>query len=81
MVAIPVQKVSNGTKIEFRNDDGGNVHAPVGRLSFAETALAENIEALLAKIRSMKPAACKGQYLKKASLSATMTPSVRLAVE
>ncbi|GAF72934.1 unnamed protein product, partial [marine sediment metagenome] len=79
-VAAAVTEYAAG-KIEFRNDDGGNVHAPVGKLSFPETALAENIEALLARIRSMKPPTCKGQYLKKASLSATMSPSVLLAVE
>ena len=79
-VAAAVTEYAAG-KIEFRNDDGGNIHAPVGKLSFSDTDLAENIEALLAKIRSMRPAACKGQYFKKAHLSATMTPSVRLAVE
>jgi len=79
-VAAAVKDYAAG-KIEFRNDDGGNIHAPVGKLSFSETALAENIEALMGKIRSVKPAVCKGQYLKKACLSATMTPSVRLALE
>jgi len=68
-------------KIEFRNDDGGNLHAPIGKLSFETDSLVENAEAFLARVRSMKPAACKGQFLKKACLSATMTPSVRLAVE
>lgn len=66
-------------KIEFRNDNGGNVHAPVGRLSFSEDDLKENIIAFVDHIRRMKPTAAKGQYLQKICVSGTMTPSVDLA--
>jgi len=68
-------------KVEFRNDDGGNIHAPVGKLSFEETALAENVEAFLAHIRGLKPTTSKGTYVRKACLTATMTPAVVLAVQ
>lgn len=67
-------------KVEFRNDKAGNVHAPVGKLSFDSQKLVENIEAFIARIVSMKPSAVKGVYVKSAHISATMTPSVRLAV-
>ena len=67
-------------KVEFRNDKAGNVHAPVGKLSFDATKLAENAQAFLDRIMSLKPSAVKGVYVKSAHLSATMSPSVRLAI-
>jgi len=79
-VVTAVKEYSAG-KVEFRNDEGGNVHTPVGKLSFDDDALVGNIEAFLTRVRGIKPVACKGQYIKKVCLSATMTPSVRLAVE
>jgi len=78
-VATAVREYSAG-KIEFRNDDGGNVHVPVGRMSFEEQRLVENIEAFVARIRSMKPATSKGTYIRKAVLTATMTPAIPLDV-
>jgi large subunit ribosomal protein L1 len=78
-VAGAVREYSAG-KIEFRNDEGGNLHVPVGKLSFDTDRLAENVEAFLARVRAMKPASSKGQYIRKACLSATMTPAVVLAV-
>jgi large subunit ribosomal protein L1 len=67
-------------KIEFRNDAGGNVHAVVGKQSFEKQKLLENIDAFLAHLRRVKPASAKGTYIKKVSLSATMSPSVQVAV-
>jgi len=67
-------------KVEFRNDKGGNVHAVVGKLSFDNQQLADNIQAFVDKIVGMKPAAIKGVYLRGVCLTATMSPSVRLAV-
>ena len=67
-------------KVEFRNDKGGNVQAIVGKLSFDEAKLTENIEAFIKLIIGMKPAAVKGTYLRSAHISATMSPSVKLAV-
>jgi large subunit ribosomal protein L1 len=67
-------------KVEFRNDKAGNVHAPVGKLSFDVQKLADNVQAFLDRIMSLKPSSVKGVYVKSAHLSATMSPSVRLAV-
>jgi large subunit ribosomal protein L1 len=67
-------------KIEFKCDDGGNVHCVVGKLSFDETRLYENIEAMLKYIRSLKPNTSKGHYIRNVSLSATMTPGINVAV-
>lgn len=78
-VSAAVREYSAG-KFEFRNDDGGNIHAPVGKLSFDEEKLVANIEALLERIRAMKPAATKGTYIKRACISASMSPAIGLAV-
>ncbi len=67
-------------KVEYRNDEGGNVHAVVGKISFDADALKENIEAFVAHIRKVKPAAAKGQYVKKVVISATMTPGVQCEI-
>ena len=67
-------------KIEFRNDAGGNVHAPVGKLSFEEDQLAGNIQAFLDHIWSLRPSTTKGTYVQKASVSSTMGPGIDLAV-
>jgi large subunit ribosomal protein L1 len=67
-------------KVEFRNDKGGVVQAVVGKLSFDAAKLTDNIQAILDKVVSLKPAAIKGTYIKGAHISATMSPSVRLAV-
>ncbi len=65
-------------RIEFRNDAGGNIHMPVGKASFSSEALKENIEAIIAHITKLKPAAAKGTYVKRISLSGSQTPSVTL---
>jgi large subunit ribosomal protein L1 len=66
-------------KVEFRTDAGGNIHAVVGKLSFEENKLAENIQTFLNYLMSLKPASVRGQYVKGIALSATMSPSVRVA--
>lgn len=77
-VAKVVQEYKAG-KVEFRNDNGGIVHAVVGKLSFDAPKLAENIRAFMDHILALKPVAVKGQYLKGVSISATMSPGVRIA--
>jgi large subunit ribosomal protein L1 len=67
-------------KIEFRNDAGGNVHAVVGKQSFDKQKLRENIEAFVNHIKRVKPASAKGSYIRKACLSATMSPAVEVSV-
>jgi large subunit ribosomal protein L1 len=65
-------------KIEFRNDKGGNVAVPVGKISFGEDQLVENITAFLNYLRTLKPAAAKGTYLQSVTVSATMSPGIRV---
>lgn len=78
-VANAVSEYKAG-KVEFRNDKGGNIHAIVGKLSFDSEKLGDNVQAFIDKIVSLKPSAVKGVYVKGVHLSATMSPSVRLAV-
>ena len=78
-VADAVKEFAAG-KVSFRNDDGGNVHVPVGKLSFEEEKLVENIQEFLGYLQSIKPSASKGAYFKKVTLSATMSPSIQLNV-
>jgi large subunit ribosomal protein L1 len=76
-IVTAVKEYSAG-KVEFRNDAGGNIHAVVGKLSFSEEDLKANVTAFVDHIRRIKPAAAKGQYIKKICLSGTMTPGVQL---
>ncbi len=65
-------------KLEYRNDSGGNIHAIVGKVSFAPAAIIENVCALLEHIRRVRPASAKGQFFQKAVLSASMMPGINL---
>ncbi|NIP25870.1 MAG: 50S ribosomal protein L1 [Phycisphaerae bacterium] len=67
-------------KVEFRNDAGGNVHTVVGKQSFESEKLIGNIEAFVSHIKKIKPAAAKGTYIKKVTISATMSPSVTVSI-
>lgn len=66
-------------KVEFRNDATGIVHAVVGKLSFDAAKLAENIHAFIQHIYNIRPSAVKGHYVRSVTLSATMSPGVRVA--
>jgi large subunit ribosomal protein L1 len=68
-------------KIEFRSDTGGNVHVGLGKRSFAPDDLKANIEHFLEHLRGVRPAAVKGAFLRKVTLSSTMSPGVVLEVE
>ena len=74
-VAQAVKEFAAG-KVEFRNDAGGNVHAVIGKASFEESKLVENIETFVSHIKRMKPSTAKGAYIKKVCISATMSPAV-----
>jgi large subunit ribosomal protein L1 len=78
-VAGAVREYAAG-KVEFRNDAGGNVHSVVGKVSFENQKLVENINAMVNQIRKMKPQTSKGHYFKKVVLKATMTPAVPLII-
>jgi len=67
-------------KVEYRNDDGGNIHCILGKMSFSEEDLLENLRFFVNLITKARPAAVKGDYIKNCSISATMTPSVKVAV-
>jgi large subunit ribosomal protein L1 len=77
-VARTVKEYKAG-KVEFRNDAGGIVHALVGKMSFDTTKLLENVQAFLDHIHAIKPNTIKGHYVKSITLSATMSPGVRVA--
>ncbi|MBL0170725.1 MAG: 50S ribosomal protein L1 [Gemmatimonadaceae bacterium] len=69
---------SKGGKIEFRVDKGGNVHAPIGKVSFAPEALELNFSALMDTIVRAKPPAAKGVYIRNVAISSTMGPGVTI---
>jgi large subunit ribosomal protein L1 len=76
-VAKAVREIKAG-KIEFRVDKTGNVHAPVGKVSFSPAQLADNVSAFMDTIVRAKPSAAKGHYIRSATVSSTMGPGVRL---
>lgn len=65
-------------KISFKNDDTGNVHAIIGKVSFDDARLAENFQALLDAVRKAKPQAAKGTYIKNAAISSSMGPGLKV---
>lgn len=67
-------------KVEFRNDDGGNLHAVVGRLSFEPNQIVENLRDFIAHIESLKPQSTKGTYIQGISICAAMSPGLRIAL-
>ena len=74
-VSRAVREVKAG-KIEFRVDKGGNVHAPIGKISFSADALGQNFAAFMDQIVRAKPAAAKGVYVRNVAISSTMGPGV-----
>ena len=76
-IASAVREFKAG-KIEFRNDKGGNVAAPVGKLRFSDAELIENINTFLNHLRTLKPPAAKGTYIRSITVSATMSPGIRI---
>lgn len=78
-VAKAVQEVKAG-KIEYRVDKTGNIHVPVGKASFGEEQLADNVRALMAELQRVKPVAAKGTYFKSFTVSSTMGPGVKVDV-
>lgn len=76
-VGKAVEEIKAG-KIEYRVDRTGNVHAPIGRVSFETEKLLENLDAFMDSITRGRPAAAKGTYLRGVSLSSTMGPGVAI---
>ncbi len=71
-------KAAKGGNVEFRAEKAGIVHAGVGKASFTQEALVENVRAFIGAINRAKPAGAKGTYIEKVSLSSTMGPGVKL---
>ncbi len=76
-VAKAVQEVKAG-KVEYRTDKAGNIQLSVGKASFSEDQLRDNIRAIFDRVAKARPASIKGQYMKSVTLSATMGPGVTL---
>ena len=71
-------KAAKGGAVEFRVEKAGIIHAGVGKASFAEQALVENIKAFVDAVVKAKPAGAKGTYVKRVSISSTMGPGVKV---
>ena len=69
-----------GGKVEYRTDRYGNVHVPIGKVSFESDALTANYRAVVEEIERAKPASAKGRYMRKVALASTMGPSIRIDV-
>lgn len=76
-VAKAVKEIKQG-KVEFRVDKTGNIHTPVGKLSFPTEKLVENTQALITAVVKARPASAKGKYVKKIVLTSTMGPGISL---
>jgi len=76
-IARAVKEIKAG-KVEFRVEKAGIIHAPVGKVSFEEDKILENIKALMETIIRLKPAGSKGTYLKGITISTTMSPGTRI---
>ncbi len=65
-------------RIEFRNDKTANIHVPIGKISFEEAQLRDNMAAVMDAIRRARPAAAKGTYVRRVVLTSTMGPGIRV---
>ena len=71
-------KEAKAGRVEFRLDKTANIHCPIGKVSFDEKKLFENLAALMEAIKRAKPAAAKGNYIKHVTLTTTMGPGIKL---
>lgn len=78
-IAKAVNNVKGG-QVNFRVDKKGNIHAGIGKVSFAPEKIAENINAFVAAINRQKPAAAKGRFITNAALSLSMSPAIRFDI-
>jgi large subunit ribosomal protein L1 len=76
-VSDAVQQIKAG-RIEFRVDKKGILHSGIGKLSFDENKIKENIYSYVSAVQKLRPASAKGQYIKKISISSTMGPGIKL---
>ncbi len=76
-IAKTVQEMKAG-RVEFRVDKAGNLHVPVGKISFGKEKLMENVNSLLDAVLRLKPPTSKGTYIKGMAISATMSPGIKI---
>jgi len=67
-----------GGKVEYRTDRYGNVHVPIGKVSFTAEALLENFRAVIDELNRAKPASAKGRYMRRVTLASTMGPGIKI---
>jgi large subunit ribosomal protein L1 len=79
-VAPAVQEAKAG-RVEYRNDKGGCVHVPIGKVSFSEEDLKENMNAVVKALLRAKPASAKGVYIQSCTLSSTMSPGIKVDIK
>ena len=77
--AKAVKEVKAG-RVEFKVDKGGNIHVPVGKISFAASQIEENARAVILAVAHSKPSSAKGIFIRSCTISATMSPPVRVDV-
>ncbi len=78
-IAKAVKEIKAG-KVEFRVDKAGNIHVPVGKKSFDDEKLNENIKTFMAELIRVKPASAKGAYVRSVNVSTTMSPGVKVDI-
>ena len=74
-------KAAKGGEVQFRAEKAGVVHAGIGKVSFAEEALVQNLRAFIGAVLNARPSGTKGSYMKKIALSSTMGPGVSVAID
>jgi large subunit ribosomal protein L1 len=74
-------KACKAGRVEYRMDRNGNVMVPFGKLSFTTDALVENAKAVIAAVQAARPAAAKGIYIKRATVSSTMGPGLHIQIK
>lgn len=80
-IAKVVRDIKTASRVEYRVDKAGNIHMPIGKVSFEKEKLLENLAALLSALIKARPAAAKGRYLRKITVSSTMGPGIDIDIQ